>query len=139
MAVNLGNGASYDDALSTPKDIVRLLLNDTAAPAVFNDKELDGFLTLEGGAVKLAAAQAIDTNADNEALASKVLRTQDRSVDGAKLADALRKRAEALREQHYAGLEDADDGFYFGVVDFPDPEQHGPELASHPSPSYWIW
>ena len=51
---------------------VRLLINDVAAPWVFSDEEISAFLALEGGSVKRAAAQAIDTNADNEALASKV-------------------------------------------------------------------
>lgn len=93
---------------------VRLLLNDVDESAlVFSDEEILAFLALEGDNVKRAAAQAIDTNADNEALASKVLRSQDVSTDGAKVADALRKRASALREQ--ADLED--DG-YFEVVDF---------------------
>jgi hypothetical protein len=57
------------------------------------------FLALEGDVVKLAAAQAIDVNADDEALTSKVIRTQDLTTDGAKLADSMRKHAAALREQ----------------------------------------
>lgn len=107
---------TYD--LTTSIGQVRLLLNDVDPDEyVFEDVEITAFLTLEGSIVKLAAAQAIDTNADNEALASKVLRTQDLSTDGAKLADALHKRAQALRDQHYTTLED--DG-YFEIVD-PDP------------------
>ena len=85
---------------------VRLLLNDVAAPWVFQDAEIQAFLDMEGGSVKRAAAQAIDTNADNELLASKVLRTKDVQVDGAKLADAMHKRADMLRAQ--ADREDAD-------------------------------
>lgn len=92
---------------------VRLLLNDVDEPtAVFKDDEIAAFLALEGGNVKLAAAQAIDTNADNEALASKVLRTQDLQTDGAKLADALHKRAQALRDQNDKAIEIDDDGFF---------------------------
>jgi hypothetical protein len=82
---------TYD--VTTDAGKVRLLLNDVADPWVFNDAEIDAFLALEGDVVKLAAAQAIDVNATNEALASKVIRTQDLTTDGAKLADAMRKHA----------------------------------------------
>lgn len=89
---------TYD--LSTDAGKVRLLLNDVdSATAVFTDAEIDAFLALEGGSVKRAAAQAIDTNADNEALASKVFRSQDVQTDGAKVADAMRKHAQQLRDQ----------------------------------------
>lgn len=108
---------------------VRLLLNDTGEPFVFEDVEVQAFLDLEGGVVKLAAAQAIDTNADNEALASKVLRTQDLSTDGAKVAEALRKRAAALRAQAAAELGDGDDGAYFEIVPTNGPVG-GPELTA---------
>jgi hypothetical protein len=73
---------------------VRLLLNDVdEATSVFEDAEIQAFLDLEGGSVKLAAAQAIDTNATNEALASKVIKDHQLSTDGAKVADAMRKHA----------------------------------------------
>lgn len=108
-------------------DMLRLLLNDVDEDtAVFDDDELQMMLTLEGGAVKLAAAQAIDTNADNEALASKVLRTQDLTTDGAKLAQVLHARAEQLRNQHFNALEG--DG-YFGIVEYAEgsaPEHTNP-------------
>jgi hypothetical protein len=112
---------------TTDEGKVRLLLNDVDENTpVFSDDEITAFLALEGGNVKLAAAQAIDTNADNEALASKVLKTQDLSTDGAKIADALRKRAAALRAQVADEAEDSDDGFFFGIV---EPEQSRPELT----------
>jgi len=105
-------------------DIVRILLNDVDEPTmVFSDEEINLFLTLEGGHVKLAAAQAIDTNADNEVLASKVLKTQDLSTDGTKVADALHKRAQALRDQHFAALED--DGFFVIIEAGPDLTGYG--------------
>lgn len=115
------------DAVPTDIDRIRLLLNDVDEPTmVFTDSELRTFLLLEGGAVKLAAAQAIDTNADNEALASKVLHTQDLTTDGAKLAAVLHSRAEQLRNQHFNDLED---GGYFEIVD--TGHGCGPELAEH--------
>lgn len=96
---------TYTTTDPTDKDRVRFLLNDVAADWVFTDEEIAMVLELEGGFVKLAAAQMIDTNADNEALASKVLKSQDVQTDGAKLADALHKRAASLREQHYDDVE----------------------------------
>lgn len=109
--------------------LVRMLVNDTADPWVFSDEEIAAFLTLEGDNIKLAAAQAIDTNADNEALASKVLKSQDLSTDGAKVADSLRKRAAALREQ--AAVEDGD---YFEILDV-NTTGCGPELTGRQG--YW--
>lgn len=97
---------------STDSGMVRLLLNDVSDPWIFSDAEIDAFLTLEGGSVKRAAAQAIDTNADNEALASKVLRSQDLATDGAKVADALRKRAAVLRQQADTEQNLDTDGFF---------------------------
>lgn len=109
------------DPTAVPDDIdlIRYLINDVDEDtAVFQDEELAAMLSLEGGHVKLAAAQVIDTNADNELLASKVIRTQDLQTDGAKLADSMRKRATELRNQHYNAIDDDDDGF-FAIVDAP--------------------
>ena len=101
---------TYD--LSTPAGRVRLLLNDVSSPFVFNDGEITTFLDIEGGTVKLAAALAIETNADSVLLASRVLSTQDVKVDGAKTADALRARAADLRRQVAAEFDPEDDGFF---------------------------
>lgn len=120
----------------TPRGVVRLLLNDVDEPtAVFNDAEIDAFLSLEGDNVKRAAAQAIDTNADDQTLASKVLRTQDLTTDGAKVADALRKRAAALRAQADREDDESDDGAYFEIV--PMGDDCRPELTGYPLP--WCW
>lgn len=116
---------TYDTTQSA--GMVRLLLNDVAEPWVFDDDEIAAFLTLERGSVKRAAAQAIDTNADDQALASKVLKTQDLTTDGAKLADSLRKRAAELRRQ--ADDEDDEDSAYFEIID-PTGPAYGPELTS---------
>ncbi|GAW54740.1 hypothetical protein [Nocardioides sp. PD653] len=130
---------TYD--VSTPAGQVRLLLNDIPAAegaqgtAVFSDAEIDAFLTLERSSVKRAAAQAIDTNATNEALASKVLRTQDLSTDGAKVADAMRKHAAALRAQ--ADQDDEADDAGFVLVSVVPGCQRPPELTEYPrNPRY---
>lgn len=101
---------------ATPVGQIRLLINDTVeGNPVFSGEELAAFLVLEGGSVKRAAAQALDVIADDEALTSKVIRTQDLATDGTKVADSLRKRATALREQ---AADDVDDeaGVFFDVV-----------------------
>lgn len=112
----------------TDVDRLRFLLNDVDDDThVFEDEELTMALAMESGALKLAAAQVIDVNATNEALASKVLRTQDVQVDGAKLADALRAHADRLRAQHAA--ETADEDGYFEIINGP---ASGPELTERP-------
>jgi len=102
---------TYDP--TTSRGLVRLLLNDVGDPWVFQDAEIDAFLTLEGQSVKKAAAQAIDANATNMVLAMRVLRTQDVSTDGAKVATAMREHATALRTQ---ADESDDEGAFFDVV-----------------------
>lgn len=120
---------TYDDP-TTPQGLVRLLLNDVDESAqVFTDQEIDAFLILEGQDVKRAAAQAIDTNADNELLASKVITSQDVATDGAKLAAAMHARAAALRQQ---SLEDEQAAGYFEIVDTAADHWRPDELAEIP-------
>ncbi|MBA2952116.1 hypothetical protein GON03_19055 [Nocardioides sp. MAH-18] len=107
-------------AVLTDVDKVRVLINDyrpdDPGNVVFTTTEIQTFLDLEGGSIKRAAAQACDMIADNEALVSKVIRTQTGlSTDGPKVAAALRERAASLREQ--AVTDDDADG-HFEVVDF---------------------
>lgn len=103
--------ASYDPTSNV--GMVRLLSNDTNSDDyLFTDAEIGAFLTLEADSVKRAAAQAIDTIADNEALLAKAITSQDLQTDGPKVAAELHKRAAALREQA-----DATDDGYFEVID----------------------
>lgn len=126
MPVNAGP----DDADDLGEELaqVRLLINDTTDTPVFSDDEVTAFIALEGYVVKLAAAQALDTIADDEALTSKAIRTQDLSADGTKVADSLRKRATALRQQA------ADEDGFFALVDGGTPCV--PELTEWPRTSY---
>lgn len=101
---------------------VRLLISDVdPSREVLSDDDVVGFLDLEGGVVKLAAAQALDSIASSETLVGKVIRTQDLSTDGAKVAADLRAHAASLRAQ--AAAEEGDD---FAVVGFGTPR---PELT----------
>lgn len=104
-----------ENDLSSGLAQVRLLLSDIASPWVFSDAEIEAFLAMEGDSVKLAAAQAIDTNATNQALAAKVLKDHQLTTDGAKLADSMRRHAAALRAQVVASATDEDEG-YFEII-----------------------
>ncbi|PZR55228.1 hypothetical protein DNL40_02335 [Xylanimonas oleitrophica] len=119
---------------STPVEQVRLLLADVAsdeARRTLTDDQISGYLALQGGSeddapvwvVKRAAADALDAIATSEALVGKVVRTADGiSTDGAKVADALRKHAQTLRDQ---AVQAEDDAAWmpggprgFGVIEF---------------------
>lgn len=103
-------------------DTVRLLIADIDLQnQLFTDAHLQTFLDLEAANIKRAAAQALDAIASSEVLVSKVIRTQDLSTDGAKVADALRQHAASLRTQ----ADEDDDEFAFEIVDF-DPSPAWP-------------
>lgn len=99
---------------------VRLLITDTnPAARIFRVDEIQDFLDLESGTVKLAAATALETIARSEALTSKVIKSQDLATDGAKLAAELRLSAAEMRRQVEASEGDPDTGF--DVLDYTDP------------------
>lgn len=98
--------------VTTSRGQMRLLVPDSNPTTyVFEDAEIDAFLTLESGSVRRAAAMALETLASNEALVLKVIRILELSTDGAKTADALLKRAALLRSQ--ADEVDAAEGALF--------------------------
>lgn len=124
--------ATYDP--STPAGQVRLLINDVGDPFTFTDDEIAAFIGLAiGGSVLRAAATALDTIASNEALVSKVIKTQDLSTNGPAVAAELRARAATLRQQ----ADDTDDsGFGLEVIDYdPWAGVEGFELSELP----WVW
>jgi hypothetical protein len=94
---------------------VRLLIPDTAVDDdsnyLFSDEQVETLLSLYGDNVKRAAAQAKDIIATDQVLLLKVVRTDDLTVDGAKVATELRLQAKALRDQA-----DNEDGDYFNIV-----------------------
>lgn len=125
---------------ATQRRQIRLLLSDVdpdVGKRVFTDTDLDDFLTLSRGTgtplVMRAAALAIETNADNEALASKVLNDGRLSTDGAKLSAALLARAKVLRataDRDEADDADEDDDVYFALVPTIPGSAGRPELTS---------
>jgi hypothetical protein len=107
---------------------VRLLIPDTeqldnpADPTadpeyIFDDHQIQAFLSLYASSVKRAAAQAKLVLATSETLISKVIRTDDLQTDGAKLGAELRAQAKELQEQ--AEKEELYDSYEdFEIVDF---------------------
>lgn len=110
-----------DGAITEPLDLVRLLIPDRDAQPIFDNDEITGFLLLEGGNVRRAAAQALDALASRLATQSDVTSSAEIST-AAKRIDALQTRATSLRAQDdqidpATGARPA-----FAVVDFDDTE-----------------
>ena len=89
---------------------VRLLIPDTEqldnpatstvdAEYIFDDHQIQAFLTLYSNNVKRAAAQAKLVLATSEALINKVIRTADYNTDGAKLGAELREQSKQLQAE----------------------------------------
>lgn len=81
------------EPLEDPSDL------SAEAEYIFSDSILQSYLALTRDNVYRAAAVAVNTLATSEALILKVLRSDDRVTDGAKLADSLGKRADWLKRQ----------------------------------------
>lgn len=102
---------------TTDIGMIRLLITDVdETTPLFQDAELNAFLTMEGG-VKRAAAAALETIARSEALISKKITTLNLSTDGPAVAKELRESARQLRDQAAAELVLAD-SFGLEIVDF---------------------
>lgn len=80
---------------------------------LFTDEEISAYLTINGGNVKLAAADACDAIGTDKALQLLVLKTDDKQTDGAKLLSAFVGRAKQLRAQ---AKDDAESNMVFDVV-----------------------
>ena len=102
---------------------VRLLIPDVeqldnpadataSAGYLFNDSQIQAFVTMYASSIKRAAAQAKLVLATSEALINKVISTYDLKTDGAKLGAELREQAKQLREEAIEDeQEDANDTF----------------------------
>lgn len=88
---------TYD--VSTDIGKVRMLITDRdESRPVFQDAEIQAYLDLEDSSIRRAAAAALETMASDQALVLKVIVTLDLETDGAKVSDALMKRAAVLRK-----------------------------------------
>lgn len=91
---------AFTYSLAADSGKVRLMIPDNNASAyVFEDDEIDAFLSLENSNARRATALALETIASNEAYTLKVIKLLDLQTDGAKTSDALLKRAALLRKQ----------------------------------------
>ena len=97
---------TYD--VTTDRGKVRLLITDRdAAHEIFNDDEIDAFLSMMSNNVLRAAAVALFQIAANEVLLLKVIKLLELSTDGASAANALRQLAKEYQEK--ADLAEAGD------------------------------
>lgn len=118
--------------------IIRSLIPDdapafgpTGADYMFTDEEIARYFKVAGGSPVRAAAFAVLAIATSEALISKVIKSQDLQTDGAKVSDALHKKAETLFAQADA-VDNAAAGDFFEIIDYGwAPER--PELTE------WEW
>lgn len=97
---------TYD--LGTDAGKVRLLIADSRDDGhLLEDDEVEAFLTMNTGNLRLAAADALDVIASNEALVQKAMQLLDIRTNGPAVAAELRKHAALLRAQ---AAEEAVDG-----------------------------
>ncbi len=89
--------ATYDP--TTPAGEVRLRISDVTEPYIFEDNEIAAFLSMSKDSVLRASAAALMAIAGNEALLYKYVRTDDLTIDGAKVATELRLQARQLESQ----------------------------------------
>lgn len=111
-----------------------LIPDDAALPAdqMFTDPQLEQFYKVAGGSLLRAAGYAVLAVGTSEALISKVIKTQDLSTDGAKIAAALTEKAEVLFQQADA-MDAGEADNYFDIIDY-GWEPLTPELTEH-----WTW
>ena len=107
--------------MADPADIatVRLLIVDVAELSddrLFTDAQVAAFIDLNGGVIRLAAADALEAIAVSEVLVSKKIRTQTLTTDGPAVSAELRALAARQRQLHAETVAADDEGF-FDVVD----------------------
>lgn len=119
----------------TPVGQVRLLTADVnEASPVVTDGMIQGYLELFRGPYRAAAA-VLDAMATSEVMLSKVIKTQDVSADGAKVAAELRAQAAALRQradEEEAAAAGEEDSFFMFMPFYPTEHQEGEEYRALP-------
>lgn len=133
----MANGENPPD-YTTPVGVVRAFIPDTAVDAdgdfIFSDDQINAYLLAYNGNTRRAAARAIDVIAVDQVLLLKYVRTDDLTVDGAKVADALGKLSKALRDEADASdANDLADGFQIVYPNYGGPCV--PEATARP----WGW
>lgn len=120
---------------STPVGQVRLLTADlNEASPVATDAMITGYLSLFRGPYRAAAA-LLDAMAASEVMLSKVIKTQDVSTDGAKVAAELRAQAAGLRaraDEEEAAAAGEEESFFMFLPFYPTGHQEGEEYRALP-------
>jgi hypothetical protein len=110
---------TYDPATTLGK--TRLYAQDTVtASAIFTDAEIQAFLDANDQNAFLAAADALDIIAANQAYVLKVMTSNGLTTDGAAEAAALRATARAWREKAASLVGTGETGM--AIVPNPDDE-----------------
>lgn len=79
---------------------VRLLIFDrNVSYPIFQDADINAFLSIEGASIKRAVALALETIGTSELLIQKVIRNLNLQTDGAALSRELRLKAKEYRDQ----------------------------------------
>lgn len=125
--------SEFPPKVDTPVGKLRLLTGDSVlrkdpknraaeGSYYYEDDQLEAFLDIENGNLKLAAADVLMSFASNEAMVSKKIRTETLQTDGPAVAAELRLQALAFRQEGTIerANADAEDGAFI-VVDFEDP------------------
>jgi hypothetical protein len=138
----LANAGVAPPNFSTNVGLFRALIGDTDAIDIntgvgeyvwFSDEDINAFLTVYSDNVKRAAARALYTVASSQALILKKFRTDDLQVDGAAIAEALRKQANDLMAEADADVAGAD----FFQISYPGRDKtYVPEGFPVPLPIY---
>jgi hypothetical protein len=137
----LANQGVAPPNFSTQVGLFRALIGDTDALNIasgngeyawFSDEDITAFLSVYSN-VKAAAARALYTVASSQALLLKKFSTDDLHVDGAAIAEALRKQAADLMAEATAEAENAD----IFVLSYPGRDKtYVPEGFPVPLPIY---
>jgi hypothetical protein len=106
---------TYDPTTDLGK--VRMLIPDRVEETlIFQDEEIEAYLSMNDSNFRRAAAEALETIASDEALTLKVITTLDLSTNGASLSSALLERAKVLRAQADRA-DDTDEGGSFDYAE----------------------
>ena len=103
---------TYDPGTDIGK--VRLFCQDRGLNGtwIFSDEEISAYLSVESDDIRLAAAQALEDIANNQALTDKVKQVGEiQLVPGVDIAKVLMNRASSLRSS-------VENSSVFGVADY---------------------
>lgn len=121
--------------MATDIEKVRALIPDLDEDdQIFSDTQIDVYLEIYAGNVRRAAAAAINAISIDEVLLLKVVRTDDLQVNGAQVAEQLRKRAKDLNDEADASEAGEASDVFLVVGGYPRTDYKRP-----PEATAWPW